>query len=130
MNIGSVPAYTFPSIGQAISISQSGRMSVPVSPATFIYSQFKHISGVPAPDGVSGVSINKLKILDTLIGQIDKLKKQPEPQIDLQLQDGDSRLPRLIDQYQNQVRRIHMEGAKGLYPPATPEIGAIFNIAV
>ena len=130
MNIGSVPYYTFPSIGQAISISQSGRMSVPVSPSSFIYSQFKHISGVPAPDGISGVSINKLKILDTLIEQINKLKKQIEPPVDMKMEEGDLRLGGLIDQFQNQVRKIHTEGAKGLYPPAAPEIGAVFNIAV
>ena len=130
MDIGSVPVYTFPSIGQAISMSQTGRTAVPVSPSSFIYSQFKHISGVPAPDGTSGVSINKLVILDTLIDQIARMKKQPEPQVEMKMQDDDPQLVKLIDQYQTQIRKMHNEGSKGLYPPATPEIGAIFSIAV
>jgi len=130
MDIGSVPYYTFPSIGQAISMSQTGRMSVPVSPSSFIYSQFKHISGVPAPDGMSGVSINKLKILDTLIDQISKMKKQPEPKIDIKMDDSDTQFNSLIEKYQDQIRKIQAAGAKSLYPPAAPIVGAIFNIAV
>jgi len=130
MNIGSVPNYTFPSIGQAISMSQSGRVSVPVSQSTLIYSQFKHISGVPAPDGVSGVSINKLKILDTLIDQISRMKKEPDPQMDIKMQDSEAKFNHLIEHYQNQVRQIQADGAKTLYPPAVPLIGAVFNIAV
>jgi len=130
MNIGSVPYYTFPSIGQAISMSQSGRMSVPVAPSSFIYSQFKHISGVPAPDGMSGVSINKLKILDTLIDQISKLKKQPEPLINMNLQESDPQLNNLIEKYQDQIRKIQAAGAKSLYPPSAPLVGAIFDISV
>ena len=130
MNIGSIPYYTFPSIGQAISMSQSGRTSVPVAPSSFIYSQFKHISGVPAPDGMSGVSISKLKILDTLIDQISKMKKQPDPPINMNFQETDPQLGSLIDKYQDQIRKIQTDGAKSMYPPQAPMIGAIFNIAV
>ena len=130
MNIGAVPYNTFPSIGQAISMSQSGRVSVPVSQSSYIYSQFKHVSGVPAPDGVSGVNINKLKIIDTLIEQISKMKKQPEPLFDVKEQDGEDRFNALIEKYQDQIRKIQTEGAKSPYPPAAPLIGAIFSIAI
>ena len=129
MNIGSVPNYTFPSIGQAINMSQNGRITVPVAPSTYIYSQFRHISGVPAQDGVSGVSINKLKILDTLIDQISKMKKDAEPLIDVQNQSGEMHLTKLIEQYQDQVRKIQADGARSPYPPATPLLGMVFNIA-
>jgi len=129
MNISSVGNYTFPSIGQAISISQSGRLSVPVSQSSYIYSHFKHISGVPAQKGESGVNIDKLKIIDTLIEQISRMKKQPEPAIDMKETDGDKNINSLIEQYQNQVRKIHSESANTLYPQAAPLTGMIFSIA-
>ena len=130
MNIGVVPNYSFPSIGQAISMSQGGRMSVPVSPSSYIYSHFKHVSGVPAPEGVSGVNINKLKIIDALIEQISRMKKQPEPLFNAKEQDGETRISNLIEQYHKQLRKIQTEGAKSPYLPQTPLIGAVFSIAV
>jgi len=130
MNIGSIPYQAFPSIGYAISVSQGGRMSVPVPPSSYIYSQFKHISGVPAPEGVSGVNINKLKIIDTLIEQISKMKKQPEPLIDMKEQAGEKQINSLIEHYQSQIRKIQTESAKSPYPPQTPLLGAVFSITV
>jgi hypothetical protein len=132
MNIESIPYQTFPSIGYAISASQGGRMSVPVSPSSYIYSQFKHISGVPAPEGVSGVNINKLKIIDTLIEQISRMKKQPEPSfnIDTEEQNSEMQINALIEQYHDQVRTIQASNASNPYAQIAPFTGAIFSIAV
>ena len=133
MSIESVSYNMFPSIGYVISASQSGRMSLPVSPSSYIYSQFKHVSGVPAPEGVGGVNINRLKILDTLIEQLSQMKKQPEPSSigrDFVLSEEDFAVNTLIDQYQNQIRMIQEERANSPYALAPPQTGALFNIFI
>jgi hypothetical protein len=134
MNIGAVPYQAFPSIGYAISVSQGGRMSVPVPQSSYIYSHFKHISGVPAPEGVSGVNINKLKIIDALIEQLSRMKKQqPEPVffgLEQDLPDSEKQMNTLINQFQNQIRTIQTANANNPYAPAAPLIGAVFNIKV
>jgi hypothetical protein len=47
--------------------AQSGRMSVAVSPQSYIYSHFRHVSGVPASDGQPGAPLTSLRVLDTMI---------------------------------------------------------------
>jgi len=134
MNISDVPYPAFPSVGYAISIAQSnGRASVPVSPSAYIYSQFEHVSGVPAPEGVRGVNIDKLKILDTLIGQLSRMKKEPES-FESELmgtdQGNEKRINNLIEQYQNQVRTTQAANANNPYAAPAPLVGAIFSISV
>jgi len=129
MNIGTVPYHAFPSMGYAISISQSGRMSLPVSPSSLIYAHFEHVSGVPAPDGVRGVNINKLKIIDTLVGQLSKMKQEPDPFLGEQ-EDWESRMYAMIDQYQGQVRNAQAASASNPYAQAAPLLGAVFSISV
>ena len=130
MNIGTMSSNPFPSIGYAISVSQGGRMSVPVSPSSYIYAHFKHVSGVPATEGENGVSISKLKIIDTLIEQISRMKNKPEPLFEVKEQDGENRINTLIDQYQNQIRNIQAANANKPYAPPAPLIGAVFSISV
>ena len=137
MNISDIPYPTFPSLGYAISIAQSsGRASVPVSPSAYIYSHFEHVSGVPAPEGVKGVNIDKLKILDTLIGQLSRMKQQPEPSdaIESQVvgtdQGNEQRINTLIEHYQNQVRTTQTANASNPYSAPAPLVGAIFSISV
>ena len=136
MNIGSVPYHAFPSIGYAISISQGGRISLPVSESSYIYSHFQHVSGTPAPDGVRGVNITKLAIIDSLVEQIARMKKDPEPVSGLSLlsgmedQDWEKRLSVIIDQYQSQLRKIQEASEGNPYAPAAPLAGTLFNISV
>jgi hypothetical protein len=137
MNISDIPYPAFPSMGYAISIAQSnGRASVPVAPSAYIYSQFEHVSGVPAPEGVKGVNIDKLKILDTLIGQLSRMKQQPEPAEALESreigtdQGNEMRINNLIEQYQNQIRTTQAANANNPYAASAPLAGAIFNISV
>jgi len=137
MNISDIPYPSFPSVGYAISIAQSsGRASVPVSPSAYIYSHFEHVSGVPAPDGVKGVNIDKLKILDTLIGQLSRMKQHPEPAESLEFreagtdQGNEARINTLIEQYQNQVRTTQAANAGNPYAAPAPLVGALFSISV
>jgi hypothetical protein len=134
MNISEIPYPAFPSMGYAITIAQSnGRASVPVAPSAYIYSHFEHVSGVPAPDGVKGVNIDKLKILDTLIGQLSRMKKEPESPESYAIgtdQDNEKRINNLIVQYQNQVRTTQAANANNPYAAPSPLVGAIFSISV
>ncbi|MDR2923199.1 MAG: hypothetical protein LBU85_07655 [Treponema sp.] len=137
MNISDIPYPAFPSMGYAISISQSnGRASVPVAPSAYIYSHFEHVSGVPAPEGVKGVNIDKLKILDTLIGQLSRMKSQPEPPESIEAmevgtdQGNEKRINDLIVQYQNQIRTTQTANASNPYAAPAPLVGAVFSISV
>jgi hypothetical protein len=126
MNIGTIPHHAFPSIGYAISKAVDGRMSVPVSPSMVIYSHFKHVSGTPAPEGTTGVNISKLKILDTLIEQLSKMKSQPSTDFGVIDEHDENRINALIDQYQKQIKTAQ---SVAIYTPASPVTGALFNIS-
>jgi hypothetical protein len=123
---------TFPSFGYAISIAAGGRRSLPVAPSSYIYSQFEHVSGIPAPEGVRGVAISRLKVLDTLIEQLQQIKKNPLHAVqssDEKL--SDERIDALIDQYENQIRQARSAHAAMPYKPApTAPAGAVFSLAV
>jgi hypothetical protein len=125
MSIGAISNNTIPSIGYAITASMSGRTALPVSPNMLIYSHFKHVSGTPAPEGTQGVNISKLKILDTLIEQLSKMKNQPTPELSVSESD-EKRINALIDQYQKQIKAAQ---AVNIYTPASPVTGSLFNIA-
>jgi len=125
MSIGAISNTSIPSIGYAITASMGGRTSLPVSKSMLIYAHFKHVSGVPAPEGTQGVNISKLKILDTLIEQLSRMKNQPVARMTMDESD-EKRINALIDQYQQQIKTAQ---AAPVYTPAAPVTGALFNIA-
>jgi len=127
MDIGSVSNNTFPTIGYAISEASSGRMTLPVSPGMLIYSHFKHVSGTPAPEGTQGVNITKLKILDTMIEQLSKMKNQPHAEFGNLDGSDEERINALIEQYQKQIKSAM---SVSVYSPAAPATGALFSLAV
>jgi hypothetical protein len=111
-------------------------MSLPVAPSAYIYSHFRHVSGVPAPEGVRGVTINRLKILDTLIEQLARLKKQPEPSWGASGRTSEERINALIEQYENQIRAAKASSAQAAgaalpYSPAAAAApsGAVFSLS-
>ncbi|GHV69639.1 hypothetical protein AGMMS49928_12680 [Spirochaetia bacterium] len=127
---GAMPTLSLPNVGYAINVSQGGRMSIPVSPASYIYSHFKHVSGVPAPEGVRGASINKLKILDVLIERLVQLKKQAEPAFTAGGSVSEDRIDALIEQYEGEIRQAQAAVSTPLpyrpAPAASP--GAVFSL--
>jgi hypothetical protein len=128
---GAVSKNVVPTIGYAITLSRGGRMSLPVSPGSYIYSHFKHISGVPAPEGVRGVTINKLKVLDVLIEQLTRMKQKPEPSAPGAGFSPDERLDALIEQYENQIRSaVARVEALPYGVPQTAPAGTVFNVVV
>jgi hypothetical protein len=105
-------------------------MSLPVAPSSYIYSHFKHVSGVPASEGVRGEPISKLKILDTLIEQLIKMKKQPTPSLDaLALAPGsaDKHIDALIEQYQSQIR-VAQAAIVPFDAGISPTTGVVINV--
>jgi len=124
MNIGAIPYHAFPSLGYAISAARNGRMSLPVSQSSYIYSHFRHVSGVPAPEGTQGVNLNKLKILDTMLEQLSAMKKRS---VETELPGGeisDEKMKAVIEQLQKQIQAA----AAAPYPASAPSAGALFNI--
>ncbi|MDR3342943.1 MAG: hypothetical protein LBT14_09210 [Treponema sp.] len=117
---------TFFSIGYNANTS-GNKMAFPVSPANYIYSHFEHVSGVPAPEGVRGVAISKLKILDVLIEQLSKIKKQGEPVMGLGGPLSDDRIDALIEQYEHQIRQSKAVAIPYMTVPEAPT-GAVFNL--
>ena len=126
MNVASIPHQAFPSIGYAINASQAGRASLPVAPGMVIYSHFRHVSGTPAPEGTQGVNINKLRILDTLIEQLSRMKGQNI--VDFGNHEGtdEQRINALIEQYQKQIKAAQ---AVSHYTPQAPTTGILFSIS-
>ncbi|GHU97741.1 hypothetical protein FACS189483_04590 [Spirochaetia bacterium] len=126
---GALHTSALPSIGYAISASNSGKMSLPVAPSTALYAHFKHITGVPAPEGTRGVAINKLKILDVLIEQLSQIKKQSTPEPASRESMSDGQINALIDQYESQIRQAQAANAVMPYKPAAAApSGAVFNL--
>lgn len=123
MNVGSVPYHAFPTIEYAINAFQDGKAFLPVSPSSAIYAHFKHVSGVPAPEGVSGVNITKLKIIDTLIEHLSKMKKQPDLFADGFQQNEEQRINDLLRTIQNASANNH-------FFPSNQLSGVLFNISV
>jgi hypothetical protein len=126
MNVGSIN-HTFPSIGYAINAAKNGRMSLPVAPAQLIYSHFKHVSGTPAPEGTQGVNISKLKIINTLIEQLSRMKNETPANLGEMSASDEKRIDAMIEQYQKQLKAAQ---SVAHYAPAAPNAGVLFNITV
>jgi hypothetical protein len=102
-------------------------MSLPVAPANYIYSQFKHVSGVVAPEGTQGVAITKLKILDVMIEQLSQMKKRPELNTENL---SNEQIDALISKYEGQIKAATAANSVMPYAPA-PQIntGALFSLS-
>jgi hypothetical protein len=75
------------------------------------------------------VAINKLKILDVLIEQLNKIRKQPEPAYNPAKPVSDKQIDALIEQYENQIRQARAASAAMPYKPSPPApAGAVFNL--
>jgi hypothetical protein len=120
-------AAAFSGIGYALSVSRSSRMSLPVSPTSYIYSHFKHVSGVPAPEGTHGVAVSRLKVLDVLIEQLSQMKKKPDR---TQENMSNEQIDALITKYEGQIKAARAANAAMPYvlAPSAPT-GALLNLS-
>jgi len=49
-------------------------IALPVDSSQYLYSNFKHIRGIPAPGNSTGYSLSRLKAVDNLIDRLQMLK--------------------------------------------------------
>ena len=93
--------YNF-SYGSSTIAAAAGKMYVPVSKSALLYSHFDHVSGVAASNGQNGVSISKLRILNSLIERVSTIKNEPVKEIkEIDPKQADI----LIQSYQKQLQQ-------------------------
>lgn len=110
-------------------VSSGGRTYVPVKPSNFGYAQFQYVAGYPAPNGQEGVSIDKIKILNTLIEQLVTMKqKNIAPTVSARGEMSDEQINTLIKQYQSQIQTVTAAAENLPYKPPMPQTGAVLNL--
>jgi len=109
-------------------MAQGRKMSLPVDPASLIYSHFEHVSGIAAQQGTQGVTISKLNLLDVLIGQLSKLQKG-EASFSQNSTIPAENIDALIENYRNQIQQIKAASAAMPYiqSPSAPS-GAVISL--
>jgi len=102
----------------------AGKMYVPVSKSALLYSHFDHVSGVAAGNGQNGVSISKLRILNSLIERVSAIKNEPVKKFseDMPEEVTDS----LIKNYQQQLQQALQ--TPYILSGAQPMAGDLFSI--
>lgn len=118
------------SYGNLFSTS-SGRLYVPVKPNVAVFTQFDYVRGTPAEKGQKGVPVDRIRILNTLIGQLVSMRKDAVSKDDV-MSLTDEQKDALIKNYQKQIKNTiaiaNLPGTYG-YAGLMPEAGAVFNIS-
>ncbi|MDR0312669.1 MAG: hypothetical protein LBI14_03655 [Treponema sp.] len=114
----------------ALNMAAGGKIALPVDPSSLLYSHFKNVSGVAAPEGSSGVTINKLNILDVLIEQMNQIKQKPEP---IPVIDSEDRMAAMveakIDSIRDQILDVQEARSNMPYIQAPlAETGSLFSL--
>jgi hypothetical protein len=106
------------------------KLFVPIAPPNYIYSHFKHVSGTLVPEGQRGISINKLKTLNTLIEQANLSKESPN-KIILPTESKEENFDLLIEQYADQIRTTWTSASSLPYNLAAPApTGLLVNLLI
>lgn len=104
-------------------VAAAGKMYVPVSKSALLYSHFDHVSGVAAGNGQSGVSISKLRILNSLIERVSAIKNEPAKTLkEVSPDQADA----LIQNYQKQLRQALQ--TPYILNGAQPQAGDLFTL--
>jgi len=120
-SISNINAYSYSSMASS---GAAGKLYVPVSKTALLYSNFEHISGVAAKSGQQGVSITKIRILNSMIERLSAIKNEPQESItDI----SDEQADVLIKQYQEQIKQT-VQQKSYLTAGASPLPGEIFQI--
>ncbi len=110
--------------GAVGSSGAAGKLYVPVSKSALLYSHFDHVSGIAARSGQEGVSISKIRILNSLIDRLSAIKNQPKESI-TDISDDQAQV--LIEQYQKQIQQTVAQQPYVL-AGAKPQAGVLFAI--
>ena len=120
-SIGNLNAYSYSS---SVVESGAGKLYVPVNKSALLYSHFDHVSGVAARSGQNGVSISKIRILNSLIERLSAIKNEPKESItDI----SEDQAQALIENYQKQIQAA-VKQTPYLLAGAQPQAGALFAI--
>lgn len=102
----------------------AGKLYVPVSQSALLYSHFDHVSGVAARSGQQGVSISKIRILNSLIDRLSAIKNKPK---DSYTDISDDQAEALINLYQKQIQQTVAQKPY-ILAGAQPMAGELFAI--
>ena len=119
--IGNINAFSY---GSSFSgIAAAGKLYVPVSKSALLYSHFDHVSGVAAKAGQNGVSISKIRILNSLIERMAAIKNEPSKQVsNISPEQADA----LIQNYQKQLQQALQ--TPYILSGAQPMAGDLFSL--
>jgi hypothetical protein len=106
-----------------------GRTTVPVLKSEALYANFAHVSGVAAEAGTAAYSIDKLHILDVLIGKLQSEKSDPLAAAEAPSSLSPGRIDALIEQYGAEVHAIATAPALPYVPNASVPSGSLFSMA-
>ena len=104
-----------------------GRISVPVHPSQALYAHFEHVAGVVSPDAaVPGFSLDRLKLLDSLIDRLSAAKSDPSLKTLKGKTRDSARADALIERYSRELKSL---AARPVAPASLPEPGSFVSIA-
>ncbi len=108
--------------------SSSGSLHVPVKNSVALYTQFEHVKGTPAEKGERGVSVSRIRLLNTLIDQLVSMKKNVATTKSIADMD-DFQVDSMIYTYQKQIKNTIALTGPSSYGLAgvMPELGAVVD---
>lgn len=107
----------------------AGRVSIPVSPAQLPYANFKHVGGV-ASGSFSAYSLDKLRILDTLIDRLKAARNGQEREEDLRSDPrSEAELDALIQHYGGKLHEALAENRLAYARPEGITPGMLLSMA-
>lgn len=103
------------------------KLYVPVSQGSLLYSHFDHVQGFAARKGQNGISISKIRILNTLIDHLSSIKSG-NTKTNLESVSPE-KIDALIKNYQNEISRTVKAAETTPYIIAgnRPEAGVLFS---
>lgn len=101
----------------------SGKLEVPVMASDSLYAQFQYVQGVASPEG--GVTLDKLKIIDSLLAQINAHRGVKPP---VKLEQADLSAPdQVISRLSAQAS--DMQKSSDPFHPWKDHSGLAFNLS-
>jgi len=110
--------------------STTGSLHVPVKNCVSVYTQFEHVKGTPAEKGEQGVSVSRIRLLNTLIDKLVSMKQPVPGKLDVDLSD-DFQMDSMIYTYQRQIKNTFNASGPMTYGLSglMPEPGAVLDIS-
>ena len=106
-----------------------GRVSLPVLQSQALYASFRYVSGVPAQAGMPAYSVDKLHILEVLIGRLESVKSDPLAAREAPPELGPARVDALIQQYSSEIHAALKTPSIPYNQAPQAEPGMLFSLA-